>query len=224
MPNLETCGVKCFDTANPGVEDAKFEMNLPLPSVSDHIAMVKAAMLAPSSELKTTFFADKKLAPSLSALVDAKIMNAGAASKLVKGSVVTLTAAQYNELMYVTKGDLPTGLVYNVDCRDRGNGPATTITIGGSRSIKVGDHRLTVQKTRSVNVGVMRFDLTGDVPRLTYTLHDILGEAVWDPLVLTPADLRNGVRSWDRKADPVELERLERFKDGKGRHGDFSEI
>jgi Flp pilus assembly protein TadG len=132
MPNLETCGVKCFDTANPGVEDAKFEMNLPLPSVSDHIAMVKAAMLAPSSELKTTFFADKKLAPSLSALVDAKIMNAGAASKLVKGSVVTLTAAQYNELMYVTKGDLPTGLVYNVDCRDRGNGPATTITIGGS--------------------------------------------------------------------------------------------
>ncbi|WP_146907091.1 alkaline phosphatase D family protein [Arenimonas daejeonensis] len=73
--------------------------------------------------------------------------------------------------------------------------------------------------TRSVNVGVMRFDLTGDTPTLTYTLHDILGEAVWDPLVLTPADLRNGVRTWDRKADPVELERLQRFKDGKGYYG-----
>lgn len=73
--------------------------------------------------------------------------------------------------------------------------------------------------TRSVNVGVMRFDLTGEVPTLTYTLHDILGEAVWDPLVLTPADLRNGVRTWDRKADPVELERLQRFKDGKGYYG-----
>lgn len=73
--------------------------------------------------------------------------------------------------------------------------------------------------TRSVNVGVMRFDLTGDVPTLTYSLHDVLGDAVWEPLVLTPADLRNGVRTWDRKADPVELERLQRFKDGKGYYG-----
>ena len=63
------------------------------------------------------------------------------------------------------------------------------------------------------------FDLTGDVPTLTCSLHDVLGDAVWEPLVLTPADLRNGVRSWDRKADPVELERLQRFKDGKGYYG-----
>jgi Flp pilus assembly protein TadG len=132
MPNLETCGVKCFDSANLGVEDAKFEMNLNLPDVASHIAMVKAAMLAPSSELKTKFFADKTLAASLKPLVDAKIMNNGAAAKLVKGSVVTVTAAQYNDLMYITKGNLPTGLVYNVDCRDRGNGPATSISIGGS--------------------------------------------------------------------------------------------
>lgn len=73
--------------------------------------------------------------------------------------------------------------------------------------------------TRSVNVGVMRFDLTGEVPTLTYTLHDSLGESVWDPLVLTPADLRNGVRSWDRTSDPKELRRLERFKQGKGYYG-----
>lgn len=73
--------------------------------------------------------------------------------------------------------------------------------------------------TRSVNFGVMRFDLAGDTPTLTYTLHDILGAAVWEPLVLTPADLRNGVRTWDAKADPVELERLQRFKDGKGYYG-----
>jgi Flp pilus assembly protein TadG len=132
MPNLEACGDKCFDSANPGVEDAKFEMNLNLPDVASHIAMVKAAMLAPTSELKTNFFADKTLASSLKPLVDAKIMNAGAAAKLVKGSVVTVTAAQYNDLMYQTSGNLPTGLVYEVDCRDRGNGPATTISIGGS--------------------------------------------------------------------------------------------
>lgn len=73
--------------------------------------------------------------------------------------------------------------------------------------------------TRSVNVGMMHFDMTGDVPTLTYTLHDVMGEAVWEPLVLTPDDLRNGVRTWDKKSDPEELERLERFKRGGGYYG-----
>lgn len=73
--------------------------------------------------------------------------------------------------------------------------------------------------TRSVNVGLMRFDMTGDTPTLTYTLHDVMGESVWDALVLTPADLKNGVRTWDRKSDPAELERLERFKRGGGYYG-----
>jgi alkaline phosphatase D len=73
--------------------------------------------------------------------------------------------------------------------------------------------------TRSVNVGLMHFDMTGPTPTLTYTLHDVLGEAVWDPLVLTPADLTNGARTWDTKADPDELERLERFRRGGGYYG-----
>lgn len=73
--------------------------------------------------------------------------------------------------------------------------------------------------TRTVNVGCMRFDLTGDTPTLTYTLHDDLGEAVWEPLVLTPDDLRNGARTWDRKSDPEELQRLERFRRGGGYYG-----
>ena len=73
--------------------------------------------------------------------------------------------------------------------------------------------------TRSVNVGLLHFDLTGDVPTLTCTLHDVLGTAVWAPLVLTPADLRNGARTWDTKSDPVELERLARFRRGEGYYG-----
>jgi len=73
--------------------------------------------------------------------------------------------------------------------------------------------------TRSVNVGLLQFDMTGETPRLTYTLHDVLGDAVWEPLVLTPDELRNGVRTWDRKADPREVERLERFRAGKGYYG-----
>jgi alkaline phosphatase D len=65
----------------------------------------------------------------------------------------------------------------------------------------------------------MCFDMTGAEPALTYTLHDVMGEAVWDPLVLTPSDLKNGVKTWDRKSDPEELERLERFKRGGGYYG-----
>lgn len=72
--------------------------------------------------------------------------------------------------------------------------------------------------SRSVNVGVMQFRM-GPQPTLTYTLHDILGEAVWDPLVLTPADLSNGVKSWDRVSDPQELKRRERFLRGGGYYG-----
>jgi alkaline phosphatase D len=72
--------------------------------------------------------------------------------------------------------------------------------------------------SRSVNVGFMRFEM-GREPRMTYTLHDVLGKPVWDPLVLTPADLTNGVRSWDRLADPEELERLKRHRAGRGYYG-----
>jgi alkaline phosphatase D len=73
--------------------------------------------------------------------------------------------------------------------------------------------------TRSVNVGLMRFAMRGATPTLTYTLHDVLGKSIWDPLVLTPDDLRNGVRTWDKKSDPVELERLARHKRGGGYYG-----
>ncbi len=72
--------------------------------------------------------------------------------------------------------------------------------------------------SRSVNVGVLNFEM-GPSPKLTFTLHDLLGARVWDPLVLTPADLRNGVRTWDRLADPRELRRLERHRAGRGYYG-----
>ena len=73
--------------------------------------------------------------------------------------------------------------------------------------------------TRGVNVGLLRFYMAGDTPTLTYTLHDVMGEPVWEPLVLTPDDLRNGASTWRDKADPLELERLERFKRGGGYYG-----
>ena len=161
MPNLADCGTKCFDAANPGVENAKFEMNLNMMPVADHIALVRAAMLASTSDLKSQFFADKTLAADRKPLVDARIMNNGAAAKLVRGSVVSLTAAQYNDLMVLTKGNLPTGLVYNVDCRDRGNGPATWISIGGSLDRK--DPTLTTSTAETVRQVVLITDCGFDV-------------------------------------------------------------
>jgi alkaline phosphatase D len=49
---------------------------------------------------------------------------------------------------------------------------------------------------------------------MTFNLYNVIGASVWDPLVLTPADLRNGVQSWRTKIDPDELVRLERYRRG----------
>lgn len=67
--------------------------------------------------------------------------------------------------------------------------------------------------TRGVNVGLLNFTMK-PTPRVTFTLHDVMGAPIWDPLVLTPADLKNGVKSWDRLADPKELKRHQRWKAG----------
>lgn len=67
--------------------------------------------------------------------------------------------------------------------------------------------------TRSVNIGLMEFSFDGG-PRLNYNLYNMFGAPAWEPLVLTPADLRNGVSTWRSKIDPRELERLERYRAG----------
>lgn len=136
MPDLSSCKGKCVNSANPGIEDAVFAQNLNLPKVADHITKVTTAMLAATSDLKTSFFLNKALAADLQPLVSTKIITASQKNKLVKGSVVSMTAAQYNDLMLATNGNLPTGLVYNVDCRDKGNGPTTSISIGGGKDRK----------------------------------------------------------------------------------------
>lgn len=136
MPSLVACKGKCVDSANPGIEAAKFEMNLNLPKVADHIATVVAAMTAATSDLKTQVFTNKPLGTNLSALSTTKILKSNDVNKLVRGSVVNLTATQYNDLMFTTNGLLPAGLVYNVDCKNNGNGPATSISIGGSKNRK----------------------------------------------------------------------------------------
>jgi alkaline phosphatase D len=67
--------------------------------------------------------------------------------------------------------------------------------------------------TRSCNIGLMEFSFDSG-PRMSYTLHNTIGAPAWDPLMLVPADLRNGVETWRTKIAPRELERLERYRAG----------
>ncbi len=60
--------------------------------------------------------------------------------------------------------------------------PTATLSIKCLRSEFAGRY------TRSCNVGLLDFSFD-DGPRMSYTLHSTIGAPVWDPLVLTPADL-----------------------------------
>ncbi len=68
--------------------------------------------------------------------------------------------------------------------------------------------------TRSCNIGLMQFSFDEGAPRMSYTLHNTIGVPVWEPLVLTPSDLRNGAATWRSKIAQTELVRLERYRGG----------
>ncbi|MCW5572031.1 MAG: alkaline phosphatase D family protein [Steroidobacteraceae bacterium] len=54
------------------------------------------------------------------------------------------------------------------------------------------------------NFGMLHFTPAPE-PTLTFTLFDEWGLRPWKPLVLTPADLRNGVSTWRERIDPAEM-------------------
>ena len=60
----------------------------------------------------------------------------------------------------------------------------------------------------------MQFSFDEGAPRMSYTLHNTIGVPVWEPLVLTPSDLRNGAATWRSKIAQTELVRLERYRGG----------
>ena len=121
MPDLADCGSKCSDSANPGVEAAKFETNLILPDLYRHITRLAAAFTATTTQThpdKAAFFANKSRASDLTALIDAGVDT----SALTTGSVVSLTGTQFQALT-----DIPEGLTYDITCTANGNGPNTTV-------------------------------------------------------------------------------------------------
>jgi alkaline phosphatase D len=71
--------------------------------------------------------------------------------------------------------------------------------------------RLRPVYVRGPNFGVLDFSWMPE-PTLTYTLRDVSGANVWQPLVLRAAELRNGVATWRSRIGAKELEAVERFR------------
>jgi alkaline phosphatase D len=73
-----------------------------------------------------------------------------------------------------------------------------------------GEPELRIRKPyfRTVNFGLLDFSWEPE-PKVTYTLRDVRGDRVYEPLTLTPAELRNGVSTWRAKMDADELARRE---------------
>lgn len=106
MPNLAACENKCTDKANPGSEDAAFERNLLMPDLGEHIDLVRAELLSPTTnQIQTDFWGDKTLS-NVQPLRDIGILDS-----LYKGAVVDLTQSEFESLTAV-----PEGLTYNVTC------------------------------------------------------------------------------------------------------------
>jgi alkaline phosphatase D len=56
------------------------------------------------------------------------------------------------------------------------------------------------------NFGLLEFT-TGESPKLSFSLFNEAGDIAWKPFTLTPADLKNGVSTWQQKIDEKELAR-----------------
>jgi alkaline phosphatase D len=68
--------------------------------------------------------------------------------------------------------------------------------------------RIRLPYFRTVNFGLLDFAWEPE-PKVTFTLRDVRGDRVYEPLTLTPAELRNGAATWRLKMDPKELARRE---------------
>lgn len=75
--------------------------------------------------------------------------------------------------------------------------------------------RLRQVYARSVNVGVLSFDMLADDPTVTMTLHDTQGLPVWwKPVTIKASELVNGRATWRDHIDRLSLRRHESWQSG----------
>ena len=80
-------------------------------------------------------------------------------------------------------------------------------TPGSSWLDRTPELRIRSVYAQSPNFGQIDVDVTGDDPTLVFTLRDVEGRSVWNPLTLRASELQPGVRSWDRKITKAERAR-----------------
>lgn len=130
MPDLALCEDKCQEDANPGI--VAFETNMVLPDFGEFItnAHDNFQLGLTASSIKNDFFTDDPEDPfdavvtlgDLTEMIDANVITGQTASVLEVGDVIDLTHTEFHAL-----SQLPSGLVYRVDCPNSGNGPTTRL-------------------------------------------------------------------------------------------------
>jgi alkaline phosphatase D len=78
--------------------------------------------------------------------------------------------------------------------------------------------RLRAPWVGSANFGVLDFRFEPE-PVVEMSVRNVIGGAVWKPVVVKAADLANGRSSWQQVIDPQELKRRNRALAGQGYYG-----
>lgn len=129
MPNLDDCGSKCTDAANPGSTAAAWERNLIMPDIEQHILDSAATFLGTlggDPAVKTEFFSDKPLETAALYALEAEGIKT---DTLTTGSVVQIKDYQFEAL-----AEVPEGLVYQIECKDNGNPDSVRVEFGAKKN------------------------------------------------------------------------------------------
>jgi alkaline phosphatase D len=117
------------------------------------------------------------------------------------------------EGVFLLSGDTHFGEINAIPWSERGGYDfydlvSSPLAQGTGTSFLDGEPELRIRPPyfRTVNFGLLDFAWDPE-PKVTYTLRDVRGDRVYEPLTLTPAELKNGASTWRNKMDPDELER-----------------
>jgi alkaline phosphatase D len=120
------------------------------------------------------------------------------------------------EGVFMLSGDTHFGEVNCIPWSERGgydlydfvSSPLAQAT-GGSFLDHEPELRIRPPYFRTVNFGLLDFEWDPE-PKATFSLRDMRGDRAFEPVTLTPAELRNGASTWRAKMDPKLLARRER--------------
>jgi Flp pilus assembly protein TadG len=125
MPNLDNCKSKCEVSANPGIVAVESHMAMPdlgkyIRDTYDSFAYANASTTKP--QVVTDLFSGVTLG-SQTDLIDKGVLS----SPVTLGTVVPMTVDQFHSL-----AELPSGLIYKIDCKPGSTGVKTWLNFSGT--------------------------------------------------------------------------------------------